>query len=94
VLVTKQRFVLESSAALDTQEIRQLEAVREDADLLWRHLQEPDVTDVTVRRHRARSISQYIVAEDHSSFRNDIAVNGGTCCLCTGYRARDNPYYR
>lgn len=48
MLVTKQRFVLESSAALDTQEIRQLEAVREDAGLLWRHLQEPEVTDVAV----------------------------------------------
>jgi len=48
VLITKQRFVLESSAVLDTQEIRQLEAVRGDAGLLWQHLQEPDVTDVVV----------------------------------------------
>ena len=48
MLIAKQRFVLESSAVLDTQEIRQLEAVREDAGLLWHHLQEPDVTDVVV----------------------------------------------
>ena len=48
MLIAKQRFVLESSAVLDTQEIRQLEAVREDAGLLWRHLQEPAVTDVVV----------------------------------------------
>ena len=48
MLITKQRFVLESTASLDTQEIRQLEAVREDAGLLWKHLQEPDVTDVVV----------------------------------------------
>lgn len=48
MLIAKQRFVLESSAVLDTQEVRQLEAVREDAGLLWRHLQEPDVTDVVV----------------------------------------------
>ena len=48
MLITKQRFVLESSAVLDTQEIRQLEAIREDAGVLWRHLQEPDVTDVVV----------------------------------------------
>ena len=48
MLSTKQRFVLESSATLDTQEVRQLEAVREDAGLLWKHLQERDVTDVVV----------------------------------------------
>lgn len=48
MLITKQRFVVESASILDTQEIRQLEAVREDAGLLWKHLQEPDVTDVVV----------------------------------------------
>jgi P-type conjugative transfer ATPase TrbB len=48
VLITKQRFVLDSAEVVDTQEIRQFEAVREDAGLLWKYLQEPDVTDVVV----------------------------------------------
>jgi type IV secretion system protein TrbB len=48
VLIAKQRFVLENASQQDTQETRQLEALREDAGLLWRHLQQHEVTDVVV----------------------------------------------
>lgn len=48
MVIAKQRFILDNASHLDTQEIRQLEALREDAGLLWHHLQEDDVTDVVV----------------------------------------------
>lgn len=48
MLIAKQRFVLENASHSDTQEARQLEALREDAGVLWRHLQQDDTTDVVV----------------------------------------------